>query len=174
MIDYTNPEAVAWWHRLMDRALALGVDGWKVDGAAEMFVLTKRQTSRGLLSLRDYVDLYYRDTLHYSRLAKADFVTMVRSVDIANSRGSKQPHAPFDAAPLTWVGDQRHTWTDKGLDEALRSAFHALELGYPVVSSDTGGRKHNEKSALLLAGDELGKRRLNHFGVRQESMEVVR
>jgi alpha-glucosidase (family GH31 glycosyl hydrolase) len=138
MIDYTNPEAVAWWHRLMDRALTLGIDGWKVDGAAELFVLTKRQTSKGVLSLRDYVDLYYRDTLHYGRRWKPDFVTMVRSVDIANSR-SDQAHAPFDAAPLTWVGDQRHSWTGKGLDEALRSAFRALERGYPSVSSDTGG-----------------------------------
>jgi alpha-D-xyloside xylohydrolase len=103
-----------------------------------LFVLTKRQTSKGILSLRDYVDLYYRDTLHYSRRWKPDFVTMVRSVDIANSR-SDQAHAPFDAAPLTWVGDQRHSWTGKGLDEALRSAFRALERGYPSVSSDTGG-----------------------------------
>ncbi|HLN28154.1 MAG TPA: TIM-barrel domain-containing protein [Gemmataceae bacterium] len=139
MIDYTNPEALAWWHRLMDRALSLGIDGWKVDGAAELFILTPRQTSRGVLSLRDYVDLYYRDTLHYGRLSRADFVTMVRSVDIANSQGSDQPHAPFDAAPLTWVGDQRHSWNDKGMDEAVRSAFRAMERGYPLVSSDTGG-----------------------------------
>ena len=49
LIDYTNPEAVEWWHRLMDRALSLGVDGWKMDGSAEMFALTKRQTSRQLI-----------------------------------------------------------------------------------------------------------------------------
>ena len=84
------------------------------------------------------MDLYYRDTLHYSRNCKADFVTMVRSVDIANTRND-QAHAPFDAAPLTWVGDQRHSWKDKGLDEAVRSAFRALELNYPSVSSDSGG-----------------------------------
>ena len=138
MIDYTNPEAVAWWHRIMDRTLSLGVDGWKIDGAAEMLVLTKRQTARGTISLRDYVDLYYRDTLHYSRAWKPDFATMVRSVDIANSRND-QPHAPFDAAPLTWTGDQRHSWTDKGLDEAIRSSFQALLRNYPSVSSDSGG-----------------------------------
>ncbi|HEV3025017.1 MAG TPA: TIM-barrel domain-containing protein, partial [Pirellulales bacterium] len=132
MIDYTNPEAVAWWHRLLDRTLSLGVDGWKIDGAAELFVLTRRRTSRGVLTLRDYVDLYYRDTLHYSRTWQSDFVTMVRSVDIANSRND-QPHAPFDAAPLTWVGDQRHSWSDKGLDEAIRSAFRAMERNYPSV-----------------------------------------
>lgn len=139
MIDYTNPDAVAWWHRLMDRALSLGIDGWKVDGTAEMFVLTKRQTSRGILDYADYLDLYYRDTLHYGQRYKPDFVTMVRSVDIANSGGMDARHAPLDAAPLTWTGDQRHSWTDKGLDEALRSFSRALDLGYPVVSSDTGG-----------------------------------
>jgi alpha-glucosidase (family GH31 glycosyl hydrolase) len=145
LIDYTNPRAVAWWHRLMDRALALGVDGWKLDGAAELFVLTRRQSSRGQLSLRDYVDLYYRDALHYGRQYKPDFVTMVRSVDVANSRGSDLAHAPLDAAPLTWVGDQRHSWTGKGLDEALRSSFRALERGYPLVSSDTGGYQSDPK-----------------------------
>ncbi|HEY1602716.1 MAG TPA: TIM-barrel domain-containing protein [Pirellulales bacterium] len=139
MIDYTNPEAVAWWHRVMDRTLSLGVDGWKMDGSAELFIRTKRQTSRGTMSWRDYIDLYYRDTLNYSRTCQPDFVTMVRSVDIANSGGIDQPHAPFDAAPITWTGDQRHSWKDKGLNEAIRSGFRALERDYPSVSSDTGG-----------------------------------
>jgi alpha-D-xyloside xylohydrolase len=150
LIDYTNPAAVAWWHRLTDRALALGVDGWKVDGAGELFALTRRQTSRGVISLRDYLDLYYRDALHYGRRWKPDFVTMVRSVDIANTHGIDQPHAPFDAAPLTWVGDQRHSWTGKGLDEAIRSAFRALERGYALVSSDTGGYQGDPKQPRTM------------------------
>ena len=146
LIDYTNPAAVAWWHRIMDRTLSLGVDGWKMDGSAELFVLTQRKTLRGTLTLRDYMDLYYRDTLHYSRTIRSDFATMVRSVDIANTR-TEQPHAPFDAAPLTWVGDQRHSWKDKGLDEAIRSAFQAMALDYPSVSSDTGGYQSDPKQS---------------------------
>ena len=145
LIDYTNPDAVEWWHRIMDRTLSLGVDGWKMDGSAETFVLSQRKSLRGTLTLRDYLDLYYRDTLHYSRACRADFVTMVRSVDIANTRND-QAHAPFDAAPLTWVGDQRHSWTNKGLDEAVRSAFRALALNYPSVSSDTGGYQGDPKN----------------------------
>ena len=121
-IDYTNPAATAWWHSLMDRALSMGIDGWKVDGGAELFALTARQTSRGTLSMHDYINLYYRDSLSYGRTYKPDFVTLVRSVDIANSMGMDFPHAPFDAAPLTWLGDQRHSWTGKGIDEAARSS----------------------------------------------------
>jgi alpha-glucosidase (family GH31 glycosyl hydrolase) len=139
MIDFTNPHAVAWWHTLMDRALALGIDGWKVDGAAELFYLTEKKTSQGPLDYQSYLNLYYRDIFHYGQTWKPEFVTMVRSVDIANSMGNDGPHAPLDAAPLTWTGDQRHSWTDKGIDEAARSFFRALDLGYPIVSSDTGG-----------------------------------
>ncbi len=145
MIDYSNPAAVAWWHRLMDRALSLGVDGWKIDGGGEMFVMTPRKTFRGTMSLRDYVDLYYRDTFDYSRRCKPDFVTMVRSVDIANSQGFDLSHAPLDAAPLTWTGDQRHSWDNKGIDEAIRSVFRAMDRGYPVASSDTGGYQTDPK-----------------------------
>jgi hypothetical protein len=30
--DYTNPDAMKWWHSQMDAIIALGIDGWKCDG----------------------------------------------------------------------------------------------------------------------------------------------
>ena len=31
LIDYFNPEAVEWWHGLVDPVLQQGIDGWKCD-----------------------------------------------------------------------------------------------------------------------------------------------
>lgn len=31
-LDYFNPKAVEWWHKLMDKVLDIGIDGWKCDG----------------------------------------------------------------------------------------------------------------------------------------------
>ena len=36
-IDYTNPDAMAWWHGLQQDVFNLGIDGWKLDGTATMF-----------------------------------------------------------------------------------------------------------------------------------------
>jgi alpha-glucosidase (family GH31 glycosyl hydrolase) len=32
LLDYSNPEAVSWWHAQMDKVLDAGVDGFKTDG----------------------------------------------------------------------------------------------------------------------------------------------
>ena len=36
-IDYTNPEAVEWWHSTQQKLFDYGIDGWKLDGAATLF-----------------------------------------------------------------------------------------------------------------------------------------
>jgi alpha-glucosidase (family GH31 glycosyl hydrolase) len=137
-IDYTNPEAVKWWHGLMDRALDLGVDGWKVDGTGELFPMQGGYGKGGPISLPQYVDMYYRDTYNHLVARNPMGVTMVRSVD-AGETGYTGRDAPRDAAPVTWFGDQDHTWGDKGLMEAIRDQFLAMDKGYSVMGTDIGG-----------------------------------
>jgi alpha-glucosidase (family GH31 glycosyl hydrolase) len=137
-IDYTNPEALAWWHGLMDRVLLEGIDGWKVDGAGSLFFPIGGRGHKGPISTMEYVDLYYEDTYRHLISRNPEGVTMVRSVDVGQvSYGGR--HAPRDAAPVTWVGDQSKTWDARGLGLALESSFRAMKKQYSMIGSDIGG-----------------------------------
>jgi alpha-glucosidase (family GH31 glycosyl hydrolase) len=137
-VDYTNPEAVEWWHGLMDRVLLMGTDGWKVDGAAERFPWYGGYGKGGPIKVMEYVDMYYRDTYNHLLHRNPSGVTMVRSVDIGES-GYTGRHAPLDAAPITWFGDQEHRWDKNGLADAIQDQFLAMAKGYSVMGTDIAG-----------------------------------
>jgi len=147
--DYTNPEAVSWWHSLMDRALDMGIDGWKVDGSSAHFPLTGGTCMAGPINMMQYSDMYYRDTYQHLVYKRKHGVTMVRSVDTADI-GYEGRHSPRDAAPVTWVGDNRHTWDERGILEALDCTFRAMDMGYPVIGSDTAGYQSDPANKTAL------------------------
>lgn len=130
-IDATNPEAVEWWHKVQDRALNMGIDGYKIDEVAFASFPSIGQGKNGRLTRTKYWRWYYRDFYEHGLRRNPEFVTMPRSVD------KTVAFAPLDVAPASWVGDQKHTW--EGLREAVGSVFRAAELGYAVVGSDTAG-----------------------------------
>ncbi|UCH33178.1 MAG: hypothetical protein JSV65_11375 [Armatimonadota bacterium] len=137
-IDYTNLEALEWWHGLMDRALLMGIDGWKVDGSGELFPMSGGFGKAGPITLMQYVDMYYRDCYNHLMRRNPEGVTMVRSCDTGEV-GYTGRLAPRDAAPVTWFGDQRHTWDEKGILEAINDQFCAMDKGYSVMGTDIGG-----------------------------------
>ena len=137
-VDYTNRDAVEWWHGLMDRALLMGIDGWKVDGSAELFPMTGGYGKAGPISVPQYVEMYYRDTYNHLVRRNPEGATMVRSCDIGET-GYTGRIAPKDAAPITWFGDQRHTWDDLGIMEAIKDQFCAMDKGYAAMGTDIGG-----------------------------------
>ncbi|ODS85880.1 MAG: glycoside hydrolase [Cytophagaceae bacterium SCN 52-12] len=162
-IDYTNPDAMRWWRDLQNQVLRYGVDGWKLDGTATLMrsqagpVPVPYMKSRsGILTTRRYMDLYYREELKHGRSVNPEFITLSRAMD----RGfHPEGFAPVDAAPVTWVGDQRHYWksdTDSGIksgkkdrdialkgiqgfESAINSILKSAALGYNVIGSDVAG-----------------------------------
>ncbi len=161
-IDYTNPAAMAWWRNMQQRLFDLGIDGWKLDGTATLFWSQLgpvpsfyKKTNNGWMTTRKYMDHYYRDEYKHGLSQKPDFITLVRPLDRSFH---PEGFAPMDAAPVTWVGDQKHEWVTKemleenkdkktdialdgiqGFESAIESILKSAEMGYSVIGSDVAG-----------------------------------
>ena len=165
-IDYFNPEAVAWWHSLMDKTLALGIDGWKVDFTdGDVFLAPYSPYLKRNVQRIEYSHAYYRDFFTYTReKLGSDRIITARPVDAGGSFVSSMPtelvetllsYAPRDINWAGWVGDQDPTFD--GMRNALESMYESSRLGYIAFGSDIGGyRGGNRTKEVLVRWTQLG------------------
>ncbi|MFC4874242.1 TIM-barrel domain-containing protein [Negadavirga shengliensis] len=160
-IDYTHPDAVAWWKGMQQRVFDLGIDGWKLDGAATLFgtdwygvPVFYKKTSTGWMSTRKYMDHYYRDEYLHGLSKNPEFITLSRAID---RWYHPEGFSPMDASPVNWVGDQEHSWKTsemlesqdpeadialkgiEGFESAIKSILKSADLGYNIIGSDIAG-----------------------------------
>lgn len=138
-LDYTNPEAVIWWHQQMDKILALDIDGWKCDGTDPFVVfLGKPKGAGGDVTWADYRDAFYRDFFEYTReRLGADRVITARPCDDGGRLPFPMPFAPRDVNFAGWVGDQDGSFA--GLRAAVANMRASSRLHYVNFGSDIGG-----------------------------------
>ncbi len=145
-IDYSHPEAMQWWHGMQQQVLDWGVDGWKLDGCDTFFSsrlwkipVPFNRTHSGWMTTRSYMDHYAREEYRNGLRQNPQFVILVRSLD--HRWNHPEGFSPLDAATVTWVGDNRHTWgyEDRGIQAALTDILQSARLGYCVIGSDVAG-----------------------------------
>ena len=163
-IDYSNPDAMKWWHGRQQQVLDWGVDGWKLDGCDTFFSgklwklpLPFNRVRSGWMTTRQYMDHYARDEYQHGLKQNAEFVTLIRAMDHYWSH--PEGFAPLDAAPVTWVGDNQHTWgrQSRGLEAALTDILNSARLGYCVIGSDIAGYHGRSNPAGTESGAADGK-----------------
>src|SRR5690554_903154 len=94
----------------MDNVLDMGVDGRKCDGTDPYLFKWGGYvwSHKGIISQREYADLYYRDFFYYSRTKNPSSLIMARPVD--SWEVVYWNFAPHDVMFSGWVGDQLPTW----------------------------------------------------------------
>jgi alpha-glucosidase (family GH31 glycosyl hydrolase) len=175
-IDYTDPEAMKWWHGLQQQVFDWGIDGWKLDDTATLFggswkgfPVPYLHAHSGLMTTREYMDHYYRDEYQYGLTRNPEFITMSRSADRLGLLNKKKAShrftrwldtlahpegfCPIDAAAVNWVGDQDHAWKleEEGIEEALTDILLSAKRGYNVIGSDIPGYSGNTIPPHLYA-----------------------
>lgn len=148
LIDYWNPDAMDWWHGLMDNVLDMGIDGWKCDGLDYSSVFAPYSPAAGRKVERlEYSHAYYRDMHDYTREKLGDDrVNTTRPIDNygGDLGGDLVAFTPVDITWAGWVGDQDASF--EGLQAALNNFYWSSDYGYVAFGSDIGG--YREDSAF--------------------------
>lgn len=126
LIDFSNPEASAWWSENLRQLLRQGITGFKADFGEQLpeyAVLKSGET--GGRAHNAFVRYYLQATID---------AFDGRTPEIISRSGSPRVRAPI------WSGDQTSDFCPKtGLPSAIRAAQSASLAGWSFVGSDLGG-----------------------------------
>jgi len=144
MLDFTNPEAVAWFRETHERLLAQGADTFKADFAEE--IPTDARFHNGLTGAEmhnPYPLLFQREVFEAIRAHHGRAVIWARS----GAPGSQR-------YPIHWSGDPECTFVD--LANNLRGGLASAMSGFAHWSQDIGGFWGDPSPELYIRWAQCG------------------
>lgn len=132
-IDFTNPEATEWWYSQIDKIMATGVDGFKVD-QGEVGLPEPVVTSAGEMTNKAFRPFYYDAMYDYANSRKPGIgIILARPYSFQGDGDFSNKNK----LSLGWCGDFDGTW--QGLKDQLKNIYISAEHGYGAVGTEIGG-----------------------------------
>lgn len=129
-VDMTNDMAKEWWHTQVNALHKMHLDGAKIDFGFAWFG-DSIQTSRGILSRREFGFHYYGDAFDYHTSQNPEFVAMTYAWSGLGLMGFPSK------SHVNWVGDFRGDW--QGIKDQLRNIYLSANYGFSGIGCEIGG-----------------------------------
>lgn len=130
-IDFTNKEAIEWWHKQLDKVFIDGVYGWKVD-QGEFWFGDFVDTSIGKLSNEQFRPYYYNAMYEYTVNKNPQGIIIARPYSHQGGYA-----ASVKKMNMGWCGDFSGNWD--GLKLQIQNIYQSAKRGYGSLACEVAG-----------------------------------
>ena len=131
-IDFTNPDAVKWFNKQLDKIMDLDIDGFKLDGGVASLDTYEVETSIGKMRMEQAGKLYYDSVAAYGVRKKPSFVSIARGYSYQGGAISEPQFLQS-----TFQGDFSGNWS--GLQHQINNTYKTALLGFGAPGFEIGG-----------------------------------